>query len=118
VAAHQRKTNDVPDQPSNEGAKPVSINPATHNEFKSMLEVASGDGSSRYFIGFSEEWAYCEAKDGHGNITIYFARKADLDKRLLADLENELRRRSEAVKVRDRKPEQSPGGDGKPAPQP
>jgi hypothetical protein len=118
VATHQQKTNGVPNQSSEATAKPVSIKPATPNEFKSMLSVASGDGSSRYFIGCSEEWAYCEATDGHGSVTIYFARKADLDKRLLADLGNELRRRSEGGKSKDEKPEPRAGGDGKTAPQP
>ncbi len=110
VAAHQQKTNGVPNQSSEATAKPVSIKPATPNDFKSMLIVASGDGSSRYFIGSAEEWAYCEAKDRHGNVTIYFARKADLDERLLADLGNELRRRSEGGKGKDEKPE-PPAGD-------
>ena len=36
-------------------------------------------------------------EDGHGNVTIYFARKAELDKRLLADLGDELRKWSEGV---------------------
>jgi len=106
VAAHQRKTNGIPNQSSDATAKPVSIKSATPNDFKNMLLLASGDGSSRYFIGFSEEWAYCEAKDGRGNVTIYVARTSDLDKKLLADLGAEIQKRFEADKSKNGNPVQ------------
>lgn len=71
----------------------LTIENVSAQDFKSSLLVASGDGSSRQFIGFSSDKAYLENRAPGPNvdrIAVQWVYTKDLDERFVKDLQERL----------------------------